>query len=244
VPEKSTNECSARPITAPPETGANDRVRRWLELSLVLVVSFGPFFLNGLYVWKTGVSSTLFALNRRYTTGLAVEVAGLLVLGVVLWRRRLRLRDLGVGWSLSDIPMGLAVAVVSYVVYTFGYSLVWAFHLRLDPSATSLYTNHEPFFRPSLAAIPDTLLNPFFEEVIVRAYLMTEVKDLTGSWGWATAISIAVQASYHLYFGWEWALCMSFQFLVFAVYYAQTRRATPIILAHGVFDVWALLRIW
>jgi membrane protease YdiL (CAAX protease family) len=88
-----------------------------------------------------------------------------------------------------------------------------------------------------LAAIPFVLLNPIFEELIVRSYLMTEIIDLTGSVTLAVALSLAVQVSYHLYYGWWGALSLAFQFLVFALYYARWRRALPIIIAHGMFDL-------
>jgi len=87
------------------------------------------------------------------------------------------------------------------------------------------------------------LLNPFFEELIVRAYLMTEIGELTGSWILAVGVSVVFQAGYHIYYGWPVAVSLGFQFLVFALYYAKTRRAAPIILAHGIFDFWALIRL-
>ena len=42
-------------------------------------------------------------------------------------------------------------------------------------------TARDFFAHPSVMAIPLALLNPFFEELLVRAYLMTEVMELTGS---------------------------------------------------------------
>jgi len=56
--------------------------------------------------------------------------------------------------------------------------------------------------------------------------------------------SVAVQFSYHLYYGWAGAIALSFQFLIFALYYSHSRRALPIIAAHGFFDIWALFRLW
>ncbi|MGO9543681.1 MAG: CPBP family intramembrane glutamic endopeptidase [Rhodomicrobium sp.] len=111
-------------------------------------------------------------------------------------------------------------------------------------SAHSGSTVRDIFGRPSIMAIPYSLLNPFFEELIVRAYLMTEVRALTGSWMLATALSVVVQFSYHLYYGWEGAIALSFLFLVFSIYYARTQRATPIIVAHGIFDIWGLVRMF
>ena len=75
--------------------------------------------------------------------------------------------------------------------------------------------------------------------MIVRAYVMTEVMELTGSSILAVAISVAcVRFSYHLYYGWLNAIQLCVLFLVFALYYAHSRRALPIIIAHGLVDIY------
>ena len=93
------------------------------------------------------------------------------------------------------------------------------------------------FANPSMAALPFMILNPFFEELIVRAYLMTEISELTGSTLLAVMISVLVQTSYHLYYGLMGALSVAFIFLVFAIYYARSKRALPIVVAHELFDL-------
>lgn len=128
--------------------------------------------------------------------------------------------------------------------YAVGYALVHLVGNALFHSVPVAFSVSQIFGKLSLTAIPAFLLNPFFEELIVRAYLMTEIKDLTGSWIPAVALSVIIQGSYHLYYGWEGAIALSFQFLVFAIYYARTRRATPIIFAHAVFDIYGLVRLW
>jgi membrane protease YdiL (CAAX protease family) len=72
---------------------------------------------------------------------------------------------------------------------------------------------------------------------------MTEVKELTGSTALAIGFSVFLQASYHLYYGWYGALSIAFLFLVFAIYYARSKRAGPIIFAHAAFDFYALIRM-
>lgn len=73
---------------------------------------------------------------------------------------------------------------------------------------------------------------------------MTEIGELTGSSVLAAIASVILQSAYHLYYGWLGALSISFLFIFFAVYYALTRRAFPIIVAHGIFDIVALVRMW
>jgi membrane protease YdiL (CAAX protease family) len=87
-------------------------------------------------------------------------------------------------------------------------------------------------------------LNAFFEELIVRAYLMMEIKELTGSTVLAVMSSVVVQASYHLYYGWMGALSVAFMFLTLAIYFARSRQALPIVIAHEIFDLYALIRLW
>jgi membrane protease YdiL (CAAX protease family) len=73
---------------------------------------------------------------------------------------------------------------------------------------------------------------------------MTEVLELTGSSILAVALRVAFQFSYHLYYGWAGATSLAFMFLAFSLCYVRTRRALPIIVAHGFYDIYALIRLW
>jgi membrane protease YdiL (CAAX protease family) len=86
-------------------------------------------------------------------------------------------------------------------------------------------------------------LNPLFEELIVRGYLMSEVLDLGGSGVMAVLISIAVQMSYHLYQGFVRGIALTVSFAVFSIYFWKARRIAPVVLAHFCLDAYALLRL-
>ena len=92
-----------------------------------------------------------------------------------------------------------------------------------------------------LAAIVFQLINPFFEELIARAYVMTKVRLLTNSVSKAVIASTLLQMSYHFYQGAPMAFSEGAGFLVFSIYYAKTNRITPIILAHLYEDLWGTL---
>jgi membrane protease YdiL (CAAX protease family) len=85
------------------------------------------------------------------------------------------------------------------------------------------------------------LLNPFFEELLVRGFLITEVESLFGSKSIAVFASVGVQASYHLYQGVPNAIFLSAGFLLFSLYFIRTRRILPVVLAHLYLDVSAVL---
>ena len=239
-----------RPIVESPLPVAQPRQlinpirQRWFEVSLVLLVAVVPAVLSALYILKGGPSIVPPMSNARWLAGLGQEITGLLLLGYVLSRRNLRLKDLGVRWSLQDAGVGLVVAGASFAAYVLGSMIVYVVQYWMYGSIAVGPSGKDFFAHPGVAIILFCLLNPFFEELIVRAYLMTEVLDLTGSSVLAVAFSVAVQFSYHLYYGWAGATSLSFLFMVFAIYYVRTRRALPIIVAHAVFDVYALIRLW
>jgi membrane protease YdiL (CAAX protease family) len=84
-------------------------------------------------------------------------------------------------------------------------------------------------------------VGPFYEEMIARAFTMSEVEALTGSAGLAVVASVALQTSYHLYLGLPNALAVGATFLISACYYARFRRITPVILAHALWNLYVAL---
>jgi membrane protease YdiL (CAAX protease family) len=94
----------------------------------------------------------------------------------------------------------------------------------------------------SALSIAFICLNPFFEELIVRGYLMTEIVELGGSGGLSILISVAVQMSYHLYQGFTNGIVLTTVFAVFSIYFWRTRRLAPVVLAHLCVDAYALIR--
>ena len=123
------------------------------------------------------------------------------LLGYVLARRSRRIRDLGLRWSFRDVGVGLLVAGVSFAAYVLGALVVQLIHHTIYGTFATGPTGATFFSHPGPWAVPFALFNPFFEELIVRAYLMTEVADLTGSSALAIAASVLFQSSYHLYYG-------------------------------------------
>jgi membrane protease YdiL (CAAX protease family) len=231
------------PALGRPERPKGEGRRRWFEVCLVLLVACGGSFLNSLFTLKNGPNAAQYNSNERWLYGILQESIALLLLEYVLSRRSLRFTDLGLRWRLKDGGVGLLVAVVSYVAYVLGSMLVQSVHYALYGNFAKFLSGRDFFGHPPATVIPFVVLNPFFEELVVRAYLMTEVCDLTGSSALAIAISVIVQFSYHLYYGWAGAISLSFQFLVFSLYYARIRSILPVIVAHGLFDVYGMARL-
>lgn len=240
----SVTTVSGASTDPPNKLSAGEKRQRWFEVCLVLLVACGSYLLYSLYLLIQGPGAAPQNSSLRWGGGIVQEATALLVLGYVLSRRGRRFADLGLRWSLHDVVVGLLVAGVSYAAYGLGHTLVQTMYHLVYRTWPIGPTGKDFFAHPSVLAVPFSLLNPFFEELIVRAYLMTEVMELTGSSTLAVALSVGVQFSYHLYYGWVGAISLSFLFLVFALYCVRSRRALPVIVAHGFVDVYALLRLW
>lgn len=245
APEMETVAAPARvPAEVRQERASAAKRVRWFELCLVLAVTFGGSLLGSLELLQNGTDALPHLQSFRWVYALLREATCLALLGYVLWRRKLRFRDLGLRWSTRDVGVGLLVALGAYITYAFGYALIHFVHSAVLKQPPGGVTAQQMWSHLSVMTIAVFLVNPFVEELIVRAYLMTEIGELTGSWTLAAVVSIAIQTSYHLYYGWVTALSLAFQFVVFAVYYARTRKATPIIVAHGLFDIMGLIHLW
>jgi membrane protease YdiL (CAAX protease family) len=215
---------------------------RWLELCLLLSFAFSGYFLNSLYMHRHGHSIVHFGSKEILSFGIFQEGISLALVWYLLSRRKLQWKDIGLRWSVRDLFSGTVVAAASYGAYWATYHLLIVIHNAYFSSLRFTAEQTAPYGRPPLISVLFCLLNPFFEELIVRAYLMTEVQALTGSWMLAVGISTVLQASYHTYLGWPVAISYAIGFLVFSIYYAHQRRVTPLILAHGFFDTyWIVL---
>lgn len=223
---------------------AAEKRRRWFELALVLLVAFaGPLF-SAVYSLISGTTPTsLLSLNARWAYDSIQESTALLLLAYTLWRRGLGFKSLGLFWRLRDILIAVPLVIVSYAADRLSYRWIYYASLFLFLSRPSYRPASSFFGHPGWFGIAFALFNPFFEELIVRAYLMTEIIELTGSKALAVIASTTLQAAYHLYYGWAAALAIAFQFLILSLYYARWRRALPLIAAHAFFDVYATVRL-
>jgi uncharacterized protein len=161
------------------------------------------------------------------------------LLGYVLDRTSRGFQDLGLRWTSRDVavalPLALGAGLADRLLLPITFSAAQT--LSGHPSQVADVGNLVVGTSISVAAVVRAILNGCFEELIVRGYLMTEVRRFTGSILFALFCSVAVQVSYHFYQGGPAALAHAGSFLVLAAYYAKTNRILPVILAHIAFDL-------
>jgi membrane protease YdiL (CAAX protease family) len=240
------------PVASPLEPEAqvlvkpgNDRTRRFLAVGIVLFVSFGNFIVaSAYYLMKDAApSSGMLQLKIRLVGGMMTEAGSLAVLWYVLSAQGRGWKDIGWDFHWMDVPGALAL--------TFGATL--ATYAIFLPIQLIVHASTGHYLIPksmhgmlgvgiSALSIAFICLNPFFEELIVRGYLMTEIVELGGTGVVAIVISIAMQMSYHLYQGFTNGILLTIVFSVFSIYFWKTRRIAPVVLAHLCVDAYALIR--
>lgn len=244
MPDNFSTALEELPVKELRQRKFSPKVLRWFELGLVLSIAFSHSLIGCIDLLQHGRSVLPAKLGATWTAALVREIGCILLLGYVLSRRKLSFKDLGLRWSFWDIPRGIGLTVGAYLIHAVAAIILLLCQRHFFPHANPGILPRDLYGHMSALTLPFLLLNPFFEELIVRAYLMSEVRDLTGSWLLAALLSTGVQTSYHLYYGWTIAMALGFQFLMLSLYYARTRRITPVIFAHEVFDLIALLHPW
>jgi membrane protease YdiL (CAAX protease family) len=223
----------------------NERTLRKLELALVLAVAFsGAWFGSASAAYWSQVDLSAIPTSLRVSHMLAVEATALAVLAYVLFRQGRSFRQIGLSASWRDVPTSILIAMGAYAMYYGVYVGVWYSYFHLT-HGHPLPQRHVPTLLTSglwsLGLVLVVILNPFFEELIVRAYTMSEVRALGGAAAVSILISVALQTSYHLYQGWPRMHSLAASFLIYSLYYNRYGRIFPVILAHCYVDAIAVL---
>jgi membrane protease YdiL (CAAX protease family) len=243
---------SILPTTDPPEFAKTAALFFWqptdrqllvFELVLLCVVAFGGSIVYAAQHIPGLTSSSPVAGSRSWLYSTLHEISALGLLWYILLRRSRSISDLGFSWNNKDLVRSALVWAGGTGAFLAVYTVIYAAGMTSATNSTASARVGRMLFGPEVSAmaIIFAFINPFFEELIVRAYLMTEVQRLTNSVSKAVLLSALVQMSYHFYQGAPMAFAEGAAFLVFSIYYARTNRITPVILAHLYMDVFATL---
>lgn len=175
--------------------------------------------------------------------GFFSTVAEQLLLLALVWHIA-RLNGEGVGdfsepIARRDVFRAFGLAFAGYVAY-------WAVFSTLHAAAPGFFSASErpqavKLFQVPLSAgyLAWMVVNPHFEEITIRGFLQTRLRQ--AGFG-ATAIvlmSSLIQGAYHIYQGIPSAMALTASFCFWAAYYQKTRRLWPIVGAHWIMDLFA-----
>jgi membrane protease YdiL (CAAX protease family) len=199
-----------------------------------LILSIGLLIKGTEHINYSDASSSIF-----FT--LIYECAALSLLYYVLYKRNENFTDLGLSFTWGQLQTGIILAVAVLIVT---YIVEWILIKSLPPAFWKYLHPKNTDFIPlnfSLLFSAFLLINAFTEEAIVRAFIIRETISLTNNKTAAIFISVLFQASYHLYQGILPALIVPLVFLMYSIYYVKTGKLTPVIVAHIIMDIIAVL---
>lgn len=222
-----------------PEPGQPSARARWIDLGLVLLVGFAETILYAIYrlIYPYHATSPTPASVFGTVDLLLQDGIVFLLLAYVFARQRRGASSIGIGFRLSDPFKGFGLWLLGLIMVAAFHYLVKSFDSVFGIIPDSRSVMHAGWNEHAITDLLGDISSPIFEEVLVRGYLMTEMMQLGKPQGAAIIASVVLQTSYHLYYGWGEAIALSGFFVVLAVYFANSRRLTPVICAHLIWDL-------
>ncbi len=203
-----------------------------------MLSTVGSFAIQPLLVVALKLPAAVVMSDMQLARVLGVE-ALLAVLWVPILRRR--------GWSLGsatvrgarlDVPRGLGLFAASHVAYVMLYWTAVAVMPRFREVAGAIQIGGTPSLWMVLLV---SLVNPIAEEFLYLGFIANVVKS--NGVMFAIAAGTLARIAIHVYQGPIGVVGAAATGVVFGVYYVQTGRLWPVIIAHGVADVLALGRL-
>lgn len=222
---------------------ARERKTIYLELLVTVGLLVIPSLLKAVYAFLHPAESSNIAGSASWGfASLAIfEILLLLLVWHILRLNGETFADLTEPFHGKDVFRGVGLSIWCYVSY-YGLAVllmkVAGGISDAERSRRSLDIFHSQF---SAFYLIGAIVNPFGEEVLVRGFLQTRLRQAGHGALVAVGVSVALQTSYHLYQGLIPCLALAPGFLVFAAYYQAHRRLWPVLIAHLILDLWAML---
>ena len=214
----------------------------WGEFWLVVIGAFGIFAITSVFL-ALHPAANLGHSTYSFWQLILYELVGAAVLGVLLHYRGWTLRSLGLTFHWTDVPIGLGLAAIVWLIYF----TCWTGLTHYAPQL-GLTVGQRPILQSGLSlssAVAVIIVNPLYEEVFVTGYIVTALRGVRDT-NFAVTVSTAVRLVYHLYQGVVGVALIIPLGLIFATWFAAKRRLWPLIVAHAVFDaipiVWYAMR--
>jgi membrane protease YdiL (CAAX protease family) len=223
----------------------NNKRLQIFELALVVSIGFLPAIIISLNSILTGdaVYENYQFTAIRYFYSIVQALLSIVLMFYVLYRQGknfesigLKLAPLGRDFSHAFVIIILAVFIRALFLLPVNFLFPGFSQQASHPKNIEFLHSNLIFFMTILV-----IVIPLQEELIVRGFTMKSVFDISNKKYLAVIISVIIQFSYHLYQGLPAALSLLPIFTVYALYFVRFGNLNPVILAHIMTDVWALV---
>ena len=252
----------ARPAQPDVVTDPTERRGIWVEITIVLVLTFGLSAVSSALsliekaMSEPGISGSSVALNvssseldvidffRQLLS--ATKLFGIAALAVYLiWRAGVPLARIGLPGVRPrfDIPLGMGLAAIIGIPGLGLYVIARAMDLNVQVVPSDL---NETFWRLPMLVF-SAIANSAAEELLVVAYLITRLRQLGWTENRSLLFSAILRGGYHLYQGLGAGFGNVLMGLVYGRVFQRTGRVWPLIIGHALIDTvafvgYALLR--
>ena len=215
--------------------------RAYGELAAVYLLGFGPsvviaisLLVNPGQLTSNGVP-TLGGQLANVAADAAISAPGLVLAWWLAHRRGWTWRRLGIAprWAAgaAGFRQGCAIGCVMFTgLFVAGVTL----HL-VAPDAS--FPHGPTGAWGVIGGLSDALRSAFAEEFVVTAFVITTLRQARRPWPEILVVSLALRTAFHVYYGSWWILLwvLIWAGTAFGLYW-RTRRLTPLIVAHFLWD--------
>jgi membrane protease YdiL (CAAX protease family) len=216
--------------------------RAYLQVAAVYVLGFGLPVVNAFILLAhpgEGINQSVPTLHGQVideSLGWALQLPGVLLAVWLAHRRGWTLRRLGIAplWATGSTGRKQAyrigaVMFLSQLVAAVVLSLV-APNASFPHGATGAWG--------MIGGISGSIRSGFAEELVVTAFIVTTLRQARRPWQEILLVSLALRVAYHVYYGTPWIVLWIaiWAGAAFGLYW-RTRRLTPIIIAHALWDL-------
>ena len=211
------------------------------EFVVVVLVAFGYLIFGSiLSVLHSGAGS-----HHSHASLIALVVYEAVLIAVLAAFLNLR------GWTIERIglvpgPKDTGIGILLFIAANLTWLFVWQVTSALSPGlAQTIAAASAKVVAPGVPvalAVVVSIVNPVFEEGFVAGYVMSALRH---KWSPLVCVnaSVGLRLLYHLYQGPLGVLSIVPTGLIFAYWYVRTGRLWPLIVAHALLDLLALLSV-
>jgi membrane protease YdiL (CAAX protease family) len=215
-----------------------------IDILLVIGMAILPLIIDSVFIFTSSYPQSTEGRSHSLVMGIITSSLSLGLVAYIMHVRKIPLKLIGLTYTRNDIFYGIILLLITYILYTgafyVGYFIFGeAFLSQAQPKNIDHISGGFSYL-----LLIFIIINPFFEEIIVRGFLMGGIMGNEGKLGYrilAILISTIVQLSYHLYQGLVPVALLTTLFLTFSIYFAITRRLAPVLFAHLMYDLFILL---
>lgn len=209
--------------------------KAFIEALLVLLFAF-LYPISTSLVYTIGIGTKPLNLTDVGSVALMGFELGVVGMFLLYWKARgSKLNELGISIGEIDILYTVLLFIAIYILPWAQYTL-WVLFTRTAPSQSGfeLVGHLSPF-----SVLLMSIVNPIYEELFLVGYVYSQLSKNT-HWAFIALLSTLVRVSYHTYQGWYSVIGVGLYGLVMATFYWKFRRLAPVVIAHGLLDVYTL----